>query len=70
MYRLLWDVDVIGGCRRLLWDVEFIMGCTGKKRLLSTPGRRSALLMSAFLVIIIFYVHLQVHHKCLFVQVL
>ena len=29
MYRLLWDVDVIGGCRRLLWDVEVIMGCRG-----------------------------------------
>ena len=29
MYRLLWDVDVIGGCRRLLWDVEVIIGCRG-----------------------------------------
>ena len=29
MYRLLWDVDVIGRCRRLLWDVEVIIGCRG-----------------------------------------
>ena len=29
MYRLLWDVDVIGGCRRLLWGVEVTMGCRG-----------------------------------------
>ena len=24
---LLWDVDVIIGCRGLLWDVQVIMGC-------------------------------------------